>query len=485
MPKEFFNNSIYSKELITRSENITFTKESSFNVMKRAAKACYNFISQNYSVCKVLVICGPGNNGGDGLLIAQMLSKEGYSVNVYFPLGVSKTKDASIAYDSLNKDLVIKAINNLSEYKLIIDALFGFNFNKPLNERTQLLINSFNKTSAVKIAIDVPSGIYCDTGKIDKIAFKANRTLALHRLKPCHVLLPGKEYSGQITLLDIKVANLDKDNSVELIERPTLKLPTLQMHKYSRGELLIIASREMFGASKLTTLAASQTAFKSGAGIVKLLVHENDIDIYKHHVLEEILLAYKTLSELKLLIKHNSTIVFGCGLKNTKFNQDILNYILTKKVSIVFDAGAFSIMSNNKENFKKLLRNHKGQKVLTPHFGEFSKVFQISDNKIDDCLKAAEETDSVVLLKGSDTVIANKNGNIKINYFTSPFLATAGTGDILAGLIGSFLTQGYSAFQAARYGCYIHSQSALKLDRNFVASELTHEIPFLVRKLSK
>ena len=144
MSKEFFNNRIYSKELITRSENITFTKESSFNVMKRAAKACYNYISQNYSVCKVLVICGPGNNGGDGLLIAQMLYEEGYSVNVYFPLGVSKTQDSSFAYGSLNKDLVIKDINNLSEYKLIIDALFGFNFNKPLNEITQLLIKPIN-----------------------------------------------------------------------------------------------------------------------------------------------------------------------------------------------------------------------------------------------------------------------------------------------------------------------------------------------------
>ena len=111
MSKEFFNNSIYTKALITRSENITFTKESSFNVMKRAANACYNFISQNYSVCKVLVTCGPGNNGGDGLLIAQMLSKEGYSVNVYFPLGVSKSKDASIAYRSLNQDLVLSLIH--------------------------------------------------------------------------------------------------------------------------------------------------------------------------------------------------------------------------------------------------------------------------------------------------------------------------------------------------------------------------------------
>ena len=484
MRREFFNNSIYTKELITRSENITFTKESSFNVMKRASKACYNIISKNYSACKVLVICGPGNNGGDGLIIAQMLFEEGYSVNVYLPLGESNTKDASIAFAKLNKDLVIKNIDNLSEFKLIIDALFGFNFNKPLNERTHLLINSLNKTSAEKIAIDIPSGVYCDNGKIDKIAFKANRTLALHRLKPCHVLLPGKEYSGKITLLNIKVTNLDKDNSVELIGRPDLKLPTHQMHKYSRGELLIIASREMFGASKLATLAASQTAFKSGIGMVKLLVHKKDAEIYKHHVLEEILVTYKTLGELKLLIKDNSTIVFGCGLANTKCNQDILNYILTKKVNILFDAGAFSIMSNSKENYKKLLLNHKGQKVLTPHHGEFSKIFQLSNNKIDDSFKAAQETDSVVLLKGNDTVIANKNGNIKINYFTSPFLATAGTGDVLAGLIGSFLAQGYSAFQAASYGCYIHSQSAIKLDRNFSASELTNEIPIIVKKLS-
>ena len=485
MFKEFFNNNVYTKELVNRSEEITFAKESSFNVMKRAAKACYNFISQNYSVCKVLVICGPGNNGGDGLLIAQMLFEKDFSVNVYFPLGVSKTKDSNIAYRKLNKDLILKTIENLSEYNLILDALFGFNFNKPLNKRTQFLINSLNKTSVEKVAIDVPSGVYCDNGKIDKIAFKANRTLALHRLKPCHVLLPGKEYSGQITLLDIKIANLDKDTTLQLIERPSLKLPTHQMHKYSRGELLIIASREMFGASKLTTLAASQTAFKSGAGIVKLLVHENDLDVYKYHVLEEILLTFKTVNELKLLINDSSTIVFGCGLKNTKFNQEILNYILARKVNIVFDAGAFSMMSNSKEKFKKLLHNHIGQKVLTPHFGEFSKIFQVSDNKINYCFNAAKETDSIILLKGNDTVVANKNGNIKINYFTTPFLATAGTGDILAGLIGAFLSQGYSALKAACYGCYIHSQSALKLDRNFVASELIDEIPHVIRKISK
>ena len=145
------------------------------------------------------------------------------------------------------------------------------------------------------------------------------------------------------------------------------------------------------------------------------------------------------------------------------------------KHNIVIDADALNILSEIKYWWEKL----PSTTILTPHFGEFSKVFQVLDNKIDDCLKASEETDSVVLLKGNDTVIANKNGNIKINYFTSPFLATAGTGDILAGLIGSFLAQGYSNFQAASYGCYIHSQSAIKLDRNFAASELTNEIPFL------
>ena len=459
------------------------------NLIEIASKSVLAELKKKWPHCHDIgILCGPGGNGADGFCLADFAISEGLNVTVYLLQDEGSISEIGRKYLEVIKkrDVKITLSQEFScAHDVLVDAVFGLGINRQIRGHTKGIFEKINSSNIPVIAIDVPSGVYCDNGKIDKIAFKANRTLALHRLKPCHVLLPGKEYSGQITLLDIKIANLDKDTTLQLIERPSLKLPTHQMHKYSRGELLIIASREMFGASKLTTLAASQTAFKSGAGIVKLLVHENDLDIYKYHVLEEILLTFKTVNELKLLINDSSTIVFGCGLKNTKFNQEILNYILARKVNIVFDAGAFSMMSNSKEKFKKLLHNHIGQKVLTPHFGEFSKIFRVSDNKINYCLNAAKETDSIILLKGNDTVVANKNGNIKINYFTTPFLATAGTGDILAGLIGGFLAQGYSALKAACYGCYIHSQSALKLDRNFVASELIDEIPHVIRKISK
>ena len=203
MAKTFFNNYIYKKELIAEAEEATFSHEDSFAVMCRAAKFCYSYISKILLNDKILILCGPGNNGGDGLLIGQSLKELGHSIEIYSPFGCGKTEDSNKALNLLDKGLFISEIKDLSKYNLIVDALFGFQFNKPLNEKIKNLLNAINASSAKKIAIDIPSGVYCNNGQIDSIAFKADITLTFHRLKPCHVLLPGKEFSGKIELFDI------------------------------------------------------------------------------------------------------------------------------------------------------------------------------------------------------------------------------------------------------------------------------------------
>ena len=485
MTKTFFNNYIYKKELIEQAEEATFSHEDSFAVMCRAAKFCYDYISKFLLNGKILILCGPGNNGGDGLLIGHNLKELGYSIEIYSPFGCGKTEDSNKALNLLDKGLFISEIKDLSKYDLIVDALFGFQFNKPLNEQIENLINEINASSAKKISIDIPTGVYCNNGQIDRVAFKADFTLTFHRLKPCHVLLPGKEVSGKIELFDICLDSLDQQSCIQLIPEPLFKRPKLNDHKYNRGELLILASNEMVGASKLATLIASKVAFKSGVGIVKLLVHQDDVILFKQHILEELILPFRDINEIENNIKENSTFIFGCGLTPKKINKDVLDLILQKRTKIVFDAGSFSLMERDKSHYLSLLNNHKSSKVLTPHKNEFGRLFEVTRDKIEDCRTAAEKSNSVVLYKGNDTVISDNNKNTFINYFTSSYLATAGSGDILSGLIGSFLSQGYSPIEATNYACFLHSQSAIKLNRPFSSFELVDQISILIKRHTK
>ena len=485
MTKTFFNNYIYTKELIAEAEEATFFHEDSFAVMSRAAKFCYNYISKILKNGKILILCGPGNNGGDGLLVGKSLQEVGHLIEIYSPLGCGKTADSNKALNLLDKRLFISEIKDLSKYDIIVDALFGFQFNKPLNEKIENLLNEINASSAKKIAIDIPTGVYCNNGQIDRIAFKADITLTFHRLKPCHVLLPGKEFSGKIELFDICLDSIDQKSSIQLIPAPLLKRPKLNDHKYHRGELMIFASNEMVGASKLATLMASKVAFKSGVGIVKLLVHQQDVILFKQHILEELILPFRDINEIEQTIKEDATFVFGCGLILNKINKDVLDLILQRRTKIVFDAGSFSLMEKDKSHYLSLLNNHKGSKVLTPHKNEFGRLFGVTRNKIEDCMIAAEKSNSVVLYKGNDTVISDNNKNTFINYFTSSYLATAGSGDILSGLIGSFLSQGYSPLEAANYACFLHSHSAIKLNRPFSAFELIDQISILIKQHTK
>ena len=481
----FKNNKIYNQNLITKSENLTFLKKDSFSIMRKAASVCSKFILKNYNPKKVVILCGPGNNGGDGLLIANNLLKKNIKVQIFAPICFAKSKDSKKAYNKLINKKIIKNKLDLKNCDLFVDALFGYNFNKKFSHKLTKIINEINSKSFSKIAIDVPSGVYCDNGKISNSAIQADITLTFHRLKPCHVLQPGKDLSKKVKIFDIGLADLDNKTNINLLKPAKLKSFSSNLHKYNRGELFIFGASEMVGASKLATLAASQIALKSGAGIVKLLVNNKSKNFYKSHVLEELIVSYLNINDVKKIIKKaNSTFLFGCGLETNNENSNILELLLKSKNKLVIDASSFSLIKKNLKKFISLLKFRKSETILTPHFGEFKKIFKTSENKINDTISAASLTNSTILFKGNDTVISDQTGQTYINYFSSPYLATAGSGDVLAGIIASLLSQNYKALNAAALGCWLHSQAAINIDKNLTAKDIIEILPIILKKIS-
>ena len=290
-------NYIYNYDLITKAEKKTFQKINSFEVMQMAAKACYSFIIKDLTEKIIIVLCVPVNNGGYGVLIAKNLLKQNYSADICFPLGSPRSEDSKKALDLFPTKERIKENVSLDGYDLIIDALFGTGFNKILDLKTELLFNNINKLKTKIISIDMPSGVLTDSGQITKAAIKADITLSLHRFKPGHWLLPGKEYCGKTILLDIGLVNIDNECFLELNSPLKVPIPSMSDHKFSRGCCFIVAGENLVGASKLAYLSASQSALRTGTGLCKLLVNEKNVKFFKSHVLEEVLVTYKNTKE--------------------------------------------------------------------------------------------------------------------------------------------------------------------------------------------
>ena len=478
---------VYNHTLITESELETFKSKNSFQIMKKAANSSFEYILKNIYFQKILIVCGPGNNGGDGILIANYFKKKNKNVSIYSPIGLGKTNDSFKALKLIAKYKLIKKKIVINEYDLIIDCLFGVGLNRPLSKQLHNFVNKINKSKATIVSIDMPSGVHTDNGKINSLAIKANITLTFHRLKPGLLLLPGKEFSGNIKILDIGLSNLDKKAKVFILKPPQIKKIKISDHKYKRGTTFIIAGRELIGASKLATLAASQSSLRSGAGVSKIFVQEKEINYFKPHILEEMIIKYKDINDLKKQIKHMdiNSLIYGCGIEIEKRNIELLNFLLNQSFPIVLDASVFSLIKDDKESFFKLLTKRNCKTVLTPHEGEFKKIFSTSENKIHDCLEASKKTNSIILYKGNDSIIASPMGEIFINNDASPFLATSGSGDVLAGVIGGLLAQNYSILDSTKLACYIHSECGNRLGDGLIASDLIDEIPKILKELKR
>lgn len=461
---------ILTKELIKKSEE-SAVKNGAFSfrqLMYTAGTRAAEIINDKFDCRnkKVALLCGKGNNGGDGFVIAKFLYGIGADVTVITPLGAPETDDAAYYYNELEYIKKTDEFNITTDYDIIIDALFGIGFKVREDFKVQSLFEDINHHKALKIAIDIPSGVEADSGKIGKAAVMADFTVTFIALKPCFVLPEGLDYCGEYTVADIGVAPLE--GGYPIIQKPVFSKRRHNSHKGSYGTALIIAgSYGMAGAAILSAKAA----LRSGLGIAKCVLCEGIYAPFTSSLPEAVCLPCKQTTsgvlesdciDIKELSKSASALLFGCGVGKGKDIEIILSDIINNcEIPVVLDADGINALSLNIDILKKA----KAPIIITPHPGEMARlcgktVAVIESDRISAARNFAQNYGCIVVLKGADTIIASQDGEICFNITGNPGMATGGSGDILSGIIVSLLAQGYSPLFSAKAGVYLHGSAA-------------------------
>lgn len=459
---------ILKKELIQLSEKAAVENGAfSFKeLMYTAGTTAGEAILSRYPInsLKTIILCGNGNNGGDGFVIADYLAKSGADVTVMTPFGEPKTEQAAYYYNAMQN---VKITDHLTDgYDIIIDALYGIGFHGEPTQKAAELFNQINNYNAIKISIDIPSGMECDTGKVCTTAIVADLTLTFIAAKPCFYLPEGCEFCGEICVLDIGVAPLS--HSYRIIEKPVFQKRRHNSHKGTYGTaLLFVGSYGMAGAAMLSAKAA----LRSGLGIAKCVIPKSIYSAFTAFLPEAVCLPceetqngaidFSKLCTNNLLDKC-SAILCGCGSSNCSDTLKTVAFLLeNSNVPIILDADGINAVSECIE----LLKNSKAPVILTPHPGEMARlcktnVAEIESNRIGFAKQFAIEYGCTVVLKGSNTIVAQTNGEIHINNIGNPGMATGGSGDVLAGIMVSLVAQGFSPETSAKYAVYLHSAAA-------------------------
>ena len=451
---------IFFKEQIIRSENLFLKKNPKSDLIYNSALSIFNFIEKEFNKKKFLFFCGPGNNGNDGRKVCEMNPK----------------RNSFILVDTEKNTKNIQRL--IQECDIIVDAIFGFGLNRKIDSSVSKIINCICKSKKKIISIDLPSGVEVDSGKIFNIAVKSDITLVLGFFKPAHFLNPGKYLCGTKKLLRLNLP-LVKNKKINLriidkslIEKKKFRLK-YDIHKYQKGSVLVYGGK-MSGASRLVALSSR----KIGAGLSTIYVNQNNLKYYAGTEPGTII----DCSEKINLNKINS-IVIGPGLGKDFDKSKIINILKITSLPIVIDADALSIFSNEKEDFFNILKKRK-KNILTPHEGEFKKLFGFKSNsKIDDSIKASKLTSSIIVYKGNDTIIANPSAEVWINVNATNSLATAGTGDILSGIIAGLVAKGKKLTDASIIANWILGDMSQNKN-NVTAEDFVGQINFYNNSLN-
>ena len=374
-----------------------------------------------------MALCGPGNNGKDGAVAARHLKAWGWPIEI---------------------------TDDLNGAELIIDALYGAGLNRDFQ---QALADKINGAGVPIISIDVPSGLDGNTGQPRGSCVKADLTITFFRKKPAHVLQPGRALCGKVVVLDIGIADSVLETIVpKLMENAKPRLPSFETtgHKFNRGHAVVISGGKFnTGASRLAARAALQT----GAGLVTLVGEGDALAVHANHVTAVMLTDFKFLEDPRI-----TAICIGPAAGVNAQTKAHVKTILATTAQVVLDADALTCcMHNPAELFDWVHKNQSRQVVMTPHEGEFARLFgNLDGSKIDRSLKAAQLSGAIIILKGSDTVIAHPDGRATVNTNAPASLATAGSGDVLAGILTGLLAQGVEPYAAACAAVWLHGDAA-------------------------
>ena len=449
-------------------------------LMERAGAAVADAVVKRFRPQPVTVLCGPGNNGGDGYVVARLLKARGWQVSVW-PLGEPATADARAA--AALWDGPTAPLAGVTPEGLVIDAMFGAGLSRPLDGVAAAVVAALAGRAAQVVAVDIPSGVPGDTGQPKGPAIAAALTVTFHARKPGLVLEPGRGHCGEILVADIGLG----DTPSQTIENgpefwlPRFPWPDAGSHKHARGWLIVVSGDAWStGAARL----AARAGLRIGAGVVTIYAGQDALASNAAHLEAVMLKPFDTDLELEQAADRADAAVIGpaAGVVETT----LLNVLALARTgaALVIDADAITIFRDDPEELFSVLDRDD---VLTPHPGEFERLFPgmlaAAPERITAARRASQKAGAVVLLKGADTVIAAPDGRAAVNLNGSPWLATAGSGDVLAGFIGGLIAQGMDSFEAACAASWIHAEAADLHGPGLISEDLPGLTPAVLRRL--
>ncbi len=455
-------------------------------LMEAAGRACADAIMERYPRGRAAVLCGPGNNGGDGFVIARLLRDAGWGVSLHM-LGNRENLQGDAAHVARKWNGPVHVLSGASGEgaSLIVDALFGAGLTRDVEGIPATLIERVLQSGTPVMAVDVPSGIEGDSGSVCGVAFRASLTVTFFRKKHAHLLAPGRQYCGEIIVADIgldeaalDVLTLDLFENTPDLWRESLPRREFGAHKYTNGHAVVISGPpSATGAARL----GARGALRCGAGLVTVASPPNALQVNANHLTAIMLKRFEGAEGLTTLLedKRMNAVLVGPGNGVGAATRENVAAILLSGAATVIDADALTSFEEVPRDLFVAIGNYfAGPVVLTPHEGEFKRLFpDLEGSKLERARAAAVASGAIILLKGPDTVIAAPDGRSAINANAGPELATAGSGDVLAGIVSGLLAQGMPAFEATAAAVWMHGAAGAAFGPGLIAEDLPDILP--------
>ena len=471
-------------------------------LMERAGEAVAEAVAAHQPAGgRVVVVAGPGNNGGDGFVAARLLAGRGYRVRVLLVGEAERIKgDAALAAKRWDGPLAPADPDELAAsgdaFDVVIDALFGAGLDRPVDGLPRAMIESMNAQPAPILAVDLPSGINGTSGAVMGTAVKASRTVTFFRKKPGHLLLPGRIHCGPVSVADIGIpasvlAQIAPQTSENLpaLWGESFPVPQLTGHKYDRGHAVVVSGPSWStGAARL----AARGALRAGAGLVTIASPREALAVNAATNLAVMVRPVDGPDELARFLADArlNALAIGPGVGVGEATCDLVLAGLAGERAVVLDADAITSFCGHPQRLVEAVQGRRGRAtILTPHEGEFSRYFGALDprtrvgSKLERARLAAQVSSTVVVLKGGDTVVAAPDGRAAIAANAPPYLATAGAGDVLTGMAAGLLAQGMPAFEAAAAAVWLHGEAASKAGPGLISEDLPEVLPLVYRAL--
>ena len=466
------------------------------SLMESAGKAVAEAVSgRQASGSRVVVVAGPGNNGGDGFVAARHLAERRYGVKVLLLGEPEKLKgDAAAAAKKWRGQIAAAQPEALQGADIVVDALFGAGLDRPVGGLARAMIDAMNALTAPIVAVDLPSGINGTSGAVMGEAVRASQTVTFFRKKVGHLLMPGRAYCGAISVAQIGIPDSVLERirprtfeNIPKLWRNEFPAPRMEGHKYNRGHVVIVSGPLWStGAARL----AARGALRAGAGLVTIASPRDALAVNAAANLAVMVRPVDGAAELTAFLgdPRFNVLAIGPGIGVNETTCELVLSGLTGDRAVVLDADAMTSFAKAPERLAAALRARGDRAtILTPHEGEFARYFNNLDDstkagsKLDRARRAARLTGSTVLVKGPDTVVAAADGRACIAANAPATLATAGAGDVLTGIAAGLLAQHMPAFEAAAAAVWVHGEAARAFGPGLISEDLPEMLPRVYR----